>query len=86
MLVTNIILMVSLKQEDYLSGGSMESVVFILDGVHIAVCTLAIMNVLFVDGFYNIRMNKKESLKEKLPVFLDTDRALPQTQSERART
>ena len=70
-LVINLILMCTLNQEDYFTGGSLEYLVYILSAILLLFCLLVIMLLVFIDGFFDIRMDKKESIISKLSIFIN---------------
>jgi len=69
MLIVNITLMLTLRQEDYMSGGDYESMVFAFNAIHLTGNFLLIMNLLLIDGFYEIRIDKAEALTSKFPIY-----------------
>ncbi len=71
MLFVNAVLLGTLKLEDYRTGGSMKNLVITVNAIHLAINFFLISNWIFIDGFYNIRMDKKEAMASKFPIFFN---------------
>jgi len=70
-LAVNLILMCTLTQEDYFTGGSLEYLVYILSAIQLFFGLLVITILVFIDGFFDIRMDKKESIISKFSIFVN---------------
>ncbi len=71
MLFINTLLCFSLNQEDYLTGGTFKSLIIFVNTLHLLINFALISNWAYIDGLYNIRMDKSEAMSSKFPVFFN---------------